>query len=95
MLRRQANATVQTNMRIKEKLRRKLEAAARENQVSFNEEVGRRLAESFQIESLDSMLANLPERIGLILGTGSQERTGPPPWVLPSSQVLKKKGGNT
>jgi hypothetical protein len=56
MLRRNANATVQVNARIKETLRRKLEAAAKEHQVSFNRELTRRLEESFQREPLDGLL---------------------------------------
>jgi len=56
MLRRNANATVQVNARIKETLRRKLEVAAKEHQVSFNRELTRRLEESFQREPLDGLL---------------------------------------
>jgi ribosomal protein L18E len=98
MLRRQANATVQTNMRIKEKLRRKLEAAAKENQVSFNEEVGRRLAESFQRESLESFLY----KIGMV-EVAAQSGKGSARTILGSAgldesetqapQQEQKKGG--
>jgi hypothetical protein len=59
MRRRQLNTWVQVNLRIQEAQRRKLEAAAKANQVSFNDEVRRRLTESFQRESLDSFLYKL------------------------------------
>jgi len=59
MRRRQLNTWVQVNLRVQEAQRRKLEAAAKANQVSFNEEVRRRLTESFQRESLESFLYRL------------------------------------
>lgn len=55
MLRRNANATVQVNARIKEKLRRRLEAAAKEHQVSFNQELTARLEDSFEKETVQSL----------------------------------------
>jgi hypothetical protein len=71
MLRRNANATVQVNARIKETLRRKLEAAAKEHQVSFNRELTTRLEDSFQREPLDSLLY----KIGMVAAAQS----GKPP----------------
>jgi hypothetical protein len=59
MVRRNANATVQVNARIKETLRRKLAAAAKTHQVSFNRELTTRLEDSFQRESFDNYLYKL------------------------------------
>ena len=73
MLRRKPNTWVQVNLRIKEELRRKLEAAAKEGEVSFNEEVRARLEDSFRIESLDSMIAAVPKRIRSIVGDAIAE----------------------
>jgi plasmid stability protein len=55
MLRRNANATVQVNLRIKETLRRKLEVAAKEHQVSFNQELTARLEDSLEKETVKSI----------------------------------------
>jgi hypothetical protein len=56
MRRRKLGTTVQVNARIREELRRELEASAKERNLSFNQELTRRLEESFRIESLDSFL---------------------------------------
>ena len=55
MRRRKPQTWVQVNLRIKEELRRQLETAAKENQVSFNEEVRARLADSFEVKSRESL----------------------------------------
>jgi hypothetical protein len=70
MRRRKLNTWVQVNLRIQEAQRRKLEGAAKANQVSFNDEVRRRLAESFQRESLDSFLY----KIGMVAAAQSGKR---------------------
>jgi hypothetical protein len=64
------NTWVQCNLRIQESQRRELEASARERKISFNEEVRRRLTESFQIESLDSFLY----KIGMVAAAQSGKR---------------------
>ena len=73
MRRRQLNTWVQVNLRVQEAQRRKLEAAAKANQVSFNEEVRRRLEESFQRESLGSFLYKIGSAEGTILGDAIKE----------------------
>jgi hypothetical protein len=55
MRRRKPNATVQVNLRIKEKLRRKLEAAAKEHEVSFNQEITARLEDSLEGKAKQSL----------------------------------------
>jgi hypothetical protein len=50
------------NLRIKDSLRRELDARAKENQVSFNQEVRTRLADSLEQEtrqSLESLASDL------------------------------------
>ena len=101
MLRRNANATVQVGLRIKETLRRKLEAAAKEHQVSFNQELTARLEGSLEKDTAQTFenaaqslaqdalrLRNLTETI--------VERMGSPPTLTgtASQQQHKKEGGN-
>ena len=88
MLRRKPNTWVQVNLRIKEELRRKLEAAAKEGEVSFNEEVRARLEDSFRIESLDSMIAAVPKRIRSIVGDAIAEAL-----EAKSSKQEREEGG--
>jgi Arc-like DNA binding domain len=54
-MRRKPNETVQVNLRIKEELRRKLEAAAKEHEVSFNQEIRARLEESLERKAKQSI----------------------------------------
>jgi hypothetical protein len=54
-MRRKQNETVQVNLRIKEELRRKLEAAAKEHQVSLNQEIRERLEESLERKAKQSL----------------------------------------
>ena len=64
-MRRKPNETVQVNLRIKEELRRKLERSAKEHEVSFNQEVRKRLADSLEQkprQSLESLAANLERK---------------------------------
>ena len=55
MRRRKPNTTVQVNLRIKEELRRQLEAAAKEHQLSFNRELTARLADSLEQKTRESL----------------------------------------
>jgi hypothetical protein len=59
MRRRKSTQWRQVNLRIKEELRGRLLAAAKDNEISFNEEVRNRLEGSFRQRSFD----NLEERI--------------------------------
>ena len=99
MLRRNANATVQVNLRIKETLRRKLEAAAKEHQVSFNQELTARLEDSLEKETVQSLenaaqsLAQDALRLRSLTNT-VVERMGTWPGLL-ASQQQKKEGGKT
>jgi hypothetical protein len=99
MLRRNANATVQVNARIKEKLRRKLEAAAKEHQVSFNQELTTRLEDSFEKETVQTFenaaqsIAQDALRLRSLADT-VVERMGTWPGLL-ASQQQKKEGGKT
>ena len=102
MLRRQANATVQVNLRIKEKLRRRLEAAAKEHRVSFNQELTARLEASLDqgdVQSLGSAAQSLAQdalRLRSLTDTVI-ERMGSPPVLVntASPQQHKKEGSNT
>jgi hypothetical protein len=99
MLRRNANASVQVNARRKEKLRRKLEAAAKEHQVSFNQELTTRLEDSFEKETVQTFenaaqsLAQDALRLRSLADT-VVERMGTWPGLL-ASQQQKKEGGKT
>jgi hypothetical protein len=53
--RRNANAIVQVGLRLRESLRRKLEAAAKEHQVSFNREITARLQDSLEAKTRQSL----------------------------------------
>jgi hypothetical protein len=57
MKRRKPYTWVQTNLRIKEALRRQIEAAAKKHQVSFNREVIQRLEDSLEIKARKSLVA--------------------------------------
>ena len=80
MRRRKLKTWVQVNLRIKEELRRQLEAAAKENQVSFNEEVRARLADSFEVKPRESLahtvrrLEDLVQRVEPSLALTEAER---------------------
>jgi hypothetical protein len=93
MRRRQLNTWVQVNLRIQEAQRRKLDAAAKANQVSFNDEVRRRLAESFQREPLESLLY----KIGMVQVAQSGKRA---PTILGGGEAQvpqqeQEKGGKS
>jgi hypothetical protein len=94
MRRRQLNTWVQVNLRIQEAQRRELEAAAKENQVSFNEEVRRRLTESFQIEALDNRIAAIPKTIKSIVKDAMVEMMGSPRVLLDSEPTPHTKEGS-
>ena len=70
MLRKKLGTTVQTGLRIREELRRKLGTAAKKSRVSFNEELTRRLEDSFQREPIESLLSKLDRNLA------EQEATG-------------------
>jgi hypothetical protein len=89
MLRRKLGTTVQVGLRIREELRRQLEAAAEEHHLSFNQELTARLEASLEHEarqSLDSAAKSLTrdarrfEKLTEVMW----ERLGlgppPPPW---------------
>ena len=62
MRRRKPDTWVQVNLRIRETQRAALSAAAKENEVSFNQEVRTRLADSLEQEtkqSLENLVADL------------------------------------
>ena len=60
----------QVNLRIKEELRCKLVAAAKDNEISFNEEVRKRLEASLQQQSFD----DLKERVRCLEDRVESER---------------------
>ena len=105
MRRRPPDTWVQVNLRIRETQRAELAAAAKENEVSFNQEVRKRLADSLEQkprQSLESLAANLERKARDIeLGwrrledvTKGVERMGS--WLpLLMSQQQKKEGGDT
>ena len=65
MRRRPPDTWVQVNLRIRETQRAELAAAAKENEVSFNQEVRKRLADSLEQkprQSLESLAANLERK---------------------------------
>jgi hypothetical protein len=65
MRRRPRDTWVQVNLRIRETQRAELAAAAKENEVSFNQEVRTRLADSLEQkprQSLESLAADLERR---------------------------------
>src|ERR1051325_3920382 len=57
MARRKKTATVNFTLRLREDLRRRLEAAAKKEERSLNEEIVRRLEESFQMANANEVLA--------------------------------------
>ena len=62
------NAVAQVNLRIDERLRRRLEAAAREHYTTFSQEVRLRLISSFEQKSVDDLrqrISHLEERVEL------------------------------
>jgi hypothetical protein len=67
----QPGTWVQCNLRIRESQRRELAAAAKANRIPFQEEVRRRLTESFQLQSLDSFLYKL----GMIAAAQSEKHS--------------------
>jgi hypothetical protein len=105
MRRRSSDSWVQVNLRIKESLRRELEAHAKENQVSFNQEVRTRLAESLEqktrqsLESLVSDLGHKSRDIELAwrrfdaLATETVQRMGSPDTLTKLPRQEKKEGG--
>jgi predicted HicB family RNase H-like nuclease len=63
--RKSADTWCQVNLRIRESLRAELAAAAKEHEVSFNQEVRRRLADSLEEKarrSLESLATNLEHK---------------------------------
>jgi|SRR5208283_1562586 len=64
---RKPTATVQVNLRIKERERRRLEAAAERNGVSMNAEIGARIARTFRETAtleIDQLLENARRSLG-------------------------------
>jgi hypothetical protein len=61
MRRPKPTATVLVNLRVKGDLWRKLEAAAKAHEVSLNEEIRKRLRDSFEAESLERRYGELEE----------------------------------
>ena len=62
LMRRKPNETVQVNLRIKEELRRKLERAAKEQEISLNQLIRARLEDSFEKkprQSLESVASDI------------------------------------
>ena len=65
MRRRKPDTWVQVNLRIRETQRAELAAAAKENEVSFNQEVRKRLADSLEQkprQSLESLASDLERK---------------------------------
>ena len=105
--RKSADAWCQVNLRIKESLRAELAAAAKENQVSFNQEVRTRLAESLDqktrqsLESLVSDLGHKSRDIELAwrrfdaLATETVQRMGSPGTLTKLPHEEKKEGGKS
>ena len=52
---RKLGTTVQVNARIREELRRRIEAAAKDHHLSFNQELTKRLEESFEKETVQTL----------------------------------------
>jgi hypothetical protein len=83
---------VQVNLRIREGLRRKLEAAAKKRGVSLNFEMTDRLARSFEGETfqdLESGVARVAQKLELLaasLTIGTPELGTPPLTENPESQ---------
>jgi len=73
MLRRKLGTTVQVNLRITEKLRRELEAAAKEHGVTFSLEVRSRLIGSLT-QSLASYLADFARRAREIIEHSTRKK---------------------
>ena len=90
MRRRKLGTTVQVNLRIREELRRQLEAAAKEHHRSFNQEATARLVDSFEAkprESLEHTARRLEDLV---------QRFEPPLALLQAERQQKQKeGGKT
>jgi hypothetical protein len=111
MRRRPPDQWVQVNLRIKESLRRELDAHAKENQVSFNQEVRTRLADSLEEkarQSLENLAADLERKARDIelawrrfdahvqrLGIPPETSLGSPPALLNSPPQQHKKEGGS
>jgi vacuolar-type H+-ATPase subunit E/Vma4 len=100
MLRRKLGSTVQVGLRIREELRRRLEAAAEEHHLSFNQELTMRLEASLEQEarqSLDSAAESLTRHASRLekLAEAVVERLGavapPPGQSAPKSFVREAK----
>jgi hypothetical protein len=81
MRRRKLGTTVQVNLRIREELRRQLEAAAKEHHLSFNQECTARLVDSFQAELRQSYFEAAEKVMALIREAIAEGR------LLPRSKV--------
>jgi hypothetical protein len=66
MLRRKLGSVVQVGARIREELRRKIEASAKAHHLSFNQELAARLEESFQREPIEGLLARLDTNMAIV-----------------------------
>jgi hypothetical protein len=104
--RKSADAWCQVNLRIKESLRAALAAAAKEHEVSFNQEVRARLADSLDQkarQSLESLAADFERKSRDIelawrrfdaLATETVQRMGSPDTLTKLPQE-KKEGGKS
>jgi plasmid stability protein len=96
---RKLGTIVQVGLRLREDLRRKLAAAAEEHHRSFNEELTKRLEESLEKETVQTLenaaqsLAQDALRLRSLTST-VVERMGTWPGLL-ASQPQKKEGGKT
>ena len=107
MRRRPRDTWVQVNLRIRETQRAELAAAAKENEVSFNQEVRARLAESLEQkarQSLESLAADLDRKSRDIelawrrfdaLATETVQRMGSPGTLTKLPHEEKKEGGKS
>jgi hypothetical protein len=73
------------NARIREELRRKIEAAAKAHHLSFNQELTKRLEDSFQAELLQSYFESAETVLALIKEAIAEGR------LLPRSKVQETK----
>lgn len=92
---------VAPNLRIREALRRKLEAAAKRHQVSLNAEMVQRLTRSFEQEhllTLDAVVENVTRKLLLLLRAADERppsvssqnrRSRPEPCRIPKKRATE------
>ena len=79
--RRKLGSTVQVNARIREELRRQIESAAKAHHLSFNQELTKRLEDSFQAELHQSYFEAAETVLALVREAIAEGR------LLPRSKV--------